>query len=89
MAKAYERAGLKEQCSGTHIFRRTVATTMHQRGATLKEVADILGHKSINTVQLLGEKLDLPDAIPVDSEASDLMLVDLLQFLPRDSRTVG
>lgn len=52
MGKAYERAGLAEQCSGTHIFRHTLSTVMHRKGATLKEIADILGHKCITTTTI-------------------------------------
>jgi site-specific recombinase XerD len=56
---AYKRAGLADQCSGTHIFRHTLATVMHQKGATLKEVADILGHKRIGTTTIY-TKVNLP-----------------------------
>ena len=59
MHRAYKRAGLADQCSGTHIFRHTLATVMHQKGATLKEVADILGHKCIDTTTIY-TKVNLP-----------------------------
>jgi integrase/recombinase XerD len=49
MRRAYARAGFPSEWTGTHLLRHTAATRMHQRGATLKEVADVLGHKSINT----------------------------------------
>lgn len=49
MRFAHERAGLSEHVAGTHVFRHTAATLIHQKGATLKEVADILGHKSIDS----------------------------------------
>ncbi|MGC9332465.1 MAG: site-specific integrase [Bacteroidales bacterium] len=52
MRSAYKRAGLSEICSGTHVLRHTLATTMYKRGATLKEVADILGHKSIDSTTI-------------------------------------
>ena len=52
MRYAHERAGLSDQFTGTHVFRHTLATTMHQKGATLKEVADILGHKCIDTTTI-------------------------------------
>jgi site-specific recombinase XerD len=35
--------------TGTHVLRHTWATTMHRRGIGLKLVADILGHRSLNT----------------------------------------
>lgn len=47
--RAYERAGFPRQWTGTHILRHTAATRMLNKGATLKEVADVLGHKSIDT----------------------------------------
>ena len=49
MRYAHERAGFGDQFVGTHVFRHTLATVMHQKGATLKEVADILGHKCIDS----------------------------------------
>lgn len=52
MRYAHERAGLGDQFTGTHVFRHTLATAMHQKGASLKEVADILGHKCINSTTI-------------------------------------
>jgi site-specific recombinase XerD len=52
---------------GPHLLRRTFATVLHNRGAPLKEVADILGHKSIDTTAVYArlnlrqlEKVALP-----------------------------
>lgn len=59
MRRAHKRAGFLDQFTGTHIFRHTLATVMHQKGATLKEVADILGHKCINTTTIY-TKVNLP-----------------------------
>jgi integrase/recombinase XerD len=59
MCRAYKRASLENQISGTHIFRHTLATVIHQKGATLKEVADILGHKCIDTTTIY-TKVNLP-----------------------------
>jgi site-specific recombinase XerD len=49
------------------LLRRTFATVLHNRGAPLKEVADILGHKSIDTTAVYArlnlrqlEKVALP-----------------------------
>jgi len=47
-----ERAGLRGPRLGTHCFRHTAATLMVRRGATIKQVADVLGHKSISTTQI-------------------------------------
>ncbi|MFC1601266.1 tyrosine-type recombinase/integrase [Candidatus Sumerlaeota bacterium] len=58
---AFERAGVVRElgCSGSRILRHTAATRMHQRGATLKEVADVLGHQSID-ITAIYTKVNLP-----------------------------
>ena len=43
------RAGLADPVEGTHAFRRALAGRMLGAGATLKQVADVLGHRSIDT----------------------------------------
>ena len=35
--------------TGTHVLRHTWATTVHRRGIDLKLVADVLGHRSLDT----------------------------------------
>jgi site-specific recombinase XerD len=47
--RAFSRAGLP--WSGTHILRNTVATHLLEAGASLKEIADILRHRSIDTTK--------------------------------------
>ena len=47
MRRAFIRCGVA--ASGTHILRHTWATWAYRRGASLKLVADVLGHKSLNT----------------------------------------
>ncbi|MCC7108314.1 MAG: tyrosine-type recombinase/integrase [Deltaproteobacteria bacterium] len=44
---AYERAALKPM--GTHVLRRTAATRLLRAGASMKEVADFLRHRSLDT----------------------------------------
>jgi site-specific recombinase XerD len=44
-------AGCERQ-NGTHVLRRTAATRLHRAGADLKQVADLLGHRSIDTTAL-------------------------------------
>lgn len=44
---------------GAHVFRHTAASTMINRGARFKEVADVLGHQSLQTTGIYA-KLDLP-----------------------------
>lgn len=50
--RAYARSGLDARWTGTHILRHTAATRIHQAGATLKEVADLLGHGCIDTTAI-------------------------------------
>ena len=45
--------------TGTHALRHTAATRLHRGGASLKEVADLLGHQSIDTTAIYA-KVDLP-----------------------------
>jgi integrase/recombinase XerD len=49
MREAYRRAGLSGSWTGTHVLRRTFASRLHQSGAGLKSVADLLGHQSPET----------------------------------------
>jgi len=45
--------------TGTHVLRHTAATRLHRHGVSLKEVADLLGHRSIDTTAIY-TKMDLP-----------------------------
>jgi integrase/recombinase XerD len=45
--------------TGTHVLRHTAATRLLRRGATLKEIADVLGHRSLDTTAIYA-KVDLP-----------------------------
>jgi integrase/recombinase XerD len=56
---ACARAGLDSRLAGPHVFRHTVATRLLRTGATIKEVADVLRHRSIDTVAIYA-KVDLP-----------------------------
>ena len=47
--RAFSRAGLA--FSGTHILRNTFASRLLEGGATLKEIADLLRHGSIDTTK--------------------------------------
>jgi integrase/recombinase XerD len=44
---AFARCGI--DYTGTHVLRHTWATTVHRQGIDLKLVADVLGHRSLNT----------------------------------------
>jgi len=53
--QAYERAGLPY--TGSHLLRHTIARRLLDGGCSLKEVADVLRHRSLNTT-LIYAKLD-------------------------------
>ena len=57
--QAFARAGIVVPAGiAGHIFRHTVASQMVNRGATFKDVADVLGHQSMETTGIYA-KLDL------------------------------
>lgn len=58
MRSAYKKAGLSPNLTGTHILRRTLATKLLNNGSSLKDIADILRHKSIDTTTIY-TKIDL------------------------------
>jgi site-specific recombinase XerD len=44
--RAFARCGIA--ATGTHVLRHTWATLAHRRGASLKLIADLLGHRSLD-----------------------------------------
>lgn len=59
VVRALRRAAVDTPLAGAYVFRHTVASRMVQKGASLKEVADVLGHRSLDTTAIYA-KLDLP-----------------------------
>ncbi len=57
--QAATRAGLTDRLHGPHRLRHSVATRMLHGGATLKEIADVLRHKSLDTTAIYA-KVDVP-----------------------------
>lgn len=55
---AWTRAGGEVPSKGTHVLRHTAATHLLRRGASLKEIADLLGHRSVDTTAIYA-KVDL------------------------------
>jgi integrase/recombinase XerD len=49
MRRALVSCAAGHEFSGTHFLRRTLATKMQRRGVSLKVVADVLGHKDLQT----------------------------------------
>lgn len=56
MADLFRRAGLRH--ARVHSLRHSAATEMVNRGASFKEIADVLGHRSLSTT-LIYAKLDM------------------------------
>jgi integrase len=57
ITRAYRRSGLPH--SGSHALRHTLACRLVENGSSLKEVADLLRHRSLNTTMIYA-KLDTP-----------------------------
>ena len=49
MNRAFARCGLADRFCNTHVFRHTAAVRLQRAGASLKEVADLLRHRSLDT----------------------------------------
>jgi integrase len=58
MRCAYARAGLSKPWSGPHVLRHSFACRSLDAGASLKEIADVLRHRSLNTTTIY-TKVDL------------------------------
>jgi integrase/recombinase XerD len=59
VARALRRADVEAPLASAYVFRHTLASHMVQRGSSLKEVADFLGHRCLDTTTIYA-KLDLP-----------------------------
>lgn len=57
--RAFQKAGF-EPIPSTHIFRHSFSTKLLLSGSSLKEIADMLGHRSIDTTMIY-TKVDLPN----------------------------
>jgi site-specific recombinase XerD len=58
MRRAYTRTRLSAPWPGTHALRHSTACRLLQAGASLKEIADVLRHRSLNTTTIYA-KVDL------------------------------
>lgn len=56
--RAYKSAGLPSSWTGTHRLRHTAAARMVQGHASIKQIADVLGHRSVDTTAIYA-KLDI------------------------------
>jgi integrase len=57
--RVFARCGLAGRYTGTHVLRHTAAMRMRCAGASLKEIADVLRHRSLDTTTIYS-KVDLP-----------------------------
>jgi len=57
--RALLRAGVVVPCCGAHALRHSLATRMVQHGARLDEIANVLGHRSLESTAIYA-KVDLP-----------------------------
>jgi len=57
--RVLQKAGITGPGVGAHHFRHTVATHMVRQGVPFKDVADILGHRRLDTTAIYA-KLDVP-----------------------------
>jgi len=55
---AARRCGLGERLTGPHILRHTIAKRLVEHGATLKDIADLLRHRCLDTTTIYA-KVDL------------------------------
>jgi len=47
-----ERCGIHAPCHGAYLLRHSLATGMVNSGVSIKEIADVLGHASIDTTAI-------------------------------------
>ena len=52
MNRAFVRCGLRDRFCNTHVLRRTMATRLQRSGASVKEIADLLRHQSLDTASV-------------------------------------
>ena len=52
MRLAYRRCAFPPSWSGTHRLRHTFASRLHQRGVDLKPIADLLGHRRLDSTNI-------------------------------------
>ena len=58
MRRAFIRCGLGDQYAGIHVFRHTLAERLQRSGSSLKEIADVLRHNSLESTAIYA-KVDL------------------------------
>lgn len=59
MNKQWAKAGLSDRFHGTRILRHTTATNLVQKGFGIKVIADVLGHRTLESTSLYAQ-VDIP-----------------------------
>jgi integrase/recombinase XerD len=49
------RAGLRKEISAAHVLRHSIASRLLSAGASLRQIADVLGHRSIDTTTIYAQ----------------------------------
>lgn len=52
MNRAFVRCDLADRFCNTHVLRRSMATQLQKTGASIKEIADLLRHRDLNTARV-------------------------------------
>lgn len=52
MNRAFVRCGMADRFCNTHVLRRSMATRLQKAGASIKEIADLLRHRDLNTARV-------------------------------------
>ncbi|MEX3901585.1 tyrosine-type recombinase/integrase [Paraburkholderia sp. BR10954] len=52
MNRAFARCNLDDQFCNTHVLRRSTATRLQRTNVSIKEIADLLRHRSLNTARV-------------------------------------
>ncbi len=58
ISHAYRRCDFPPEWNGSYRLRHTFATRLHARGADLKQIADLMGHRHLQTTTIY-TKVDL------------------------------
>ena len=64
IGRALRRCGIEAPRAGAHLLRHTLASHLVQNGASLKEVADLLRHRDLNSTSVYAH-VDLPNLRPL------------------------
>ena len=57
--RGLRRCGIEVPRPGAHLLRHTLASHLVQKGASLKEIADLLRHRHVNSASVYAH-VDLP-----------------------------